>query len=213
MVVKCICGIVSISIFPIFLWDVSCVDLSTDRWLYDIVASLDVRARKACKLSSFHEGGRRRRIRCWWRSKSDLGFGPTTTTSIFQLLTLSCLPYFWGVTLNLVLTCHSILLLNYIRRYWLLPLPFTSWDHRRYMISRSRTKLSTTLNRLLVGLCVWDIIFSFPMLFTKAILKFEDWKLIGNNGSVVTYSAVMSSNQAACSTQGFFITLGMVGPK
>jgi len=43
-----------------------------------------------------------------------------------------------------------------------------------YVISRSRAKLSTTLNRLLVGLCVGDIIGSFPMLFSKAIIKLED---------------------------------------
>ena len=70
-----------------------------------------------------------------------------------------------------------------------------------YVISRSRSKFSTTLNRLLVGLCVGDIILSFPMLFSKATLTFEDRE---------SYTAVVPSNQAACSTQGFFITLGMV---
>jgi len=80
-----------------------------------------------------------------------------------------------------------------------------------YVISRSRAKLSTTLNRLLVGLCVGDIIYSFPMLFSKAILKFEDWESIDpSNGSVLfAYTTVSTSNQAACSTQGFFVTLGM----
>jgi len=82
-----------------------------------------------------------------------------------------------------------------------------------YVISRSRAKLSTTLNRLLVGLCVGDIIFSFPMLFSKAILKYEDWELINSDGSVFPYPAVITRNQAACSTQGFFIAVGMViGP-
>ena len=77
-----------------------------------------------------------------------------------------------------------------------------------YVISRSRAKLSTTLNRLLVGLCVGDIIFSFPMLFSKAILRYEE--RVFND---VAYTAVMPSNQAACSTQGFFVSLGMVlGP-
>jgi len=83
-----------------------------------------------------------------------------------------------------------------------------------YVISRSRSKLSTTLNRLLVGLCVGDIIYSFPMLFSKAILKFEDRERIDpSDGSVFPYTAVFTSNQAACSTQGFFILLGMaIGP-
>ena len=80
-----------------------------------------------------------------------------------------------------------------------------------YVISRSRAKLSTTLNRLLVGLCVGDIIFSFPMLFSKAILKFEDRER--EDGSVLFPAYPEYKNQAACSTQGFFITLGMaIGP-
>mmetsp|Transcript_17528 Transcript_17528/g.26244 ORF Transcript_17528/g.26244 Transcript_17528/m.26244 type:complete len:540 (+) Transcript_17528:108-1727(+) len=87
-----------------------------------------------------------------------------------------------------------------------------------YVISRSRSKLSTTLNRLLVGLCVGDIIFSFPMLFSKAIITFEDdWESIDPSDGllvvIVQQAYPESNNQAACSTQGFFITLGMViGP-
>jgi len=87
-----------------------------------------------------------------------------------------------------------------------------------YVISRSRAKLSTTLNRLLVGLCVGDIMFSFPMLFSKAIITFEDdWESIDPSDGllvvIVQQAYPESNNQAACSTQGFFITLGMViGP-
>jgi hypothetical protein len=82
-----------------------------------------------------------------------------------------------------------------------------------YVISRSRAKLSTTLNRLLVGLCVGDVIFSFPMLFSKAILKYEEWPWYFDDGSVGTYTNDFTSNPAACSTQGFFISIGMVlGP-
>jgi len=83
-----------------------------------------------------------------------------------------------------------------------------------YVISRSRARLSTTLNRLLVGLCVGDIMFSFSMLFSKAILKFEeDREWFNPDGSVFPYTAVFTSNQAACSTQGFFVSVGTwVGP-
>jgi len=93
------------------------------------------------------------------------------------------------------------------------PFPLFGSSAMLYVISRSRAKLSTTLNRLLVGLCVGDIIYSFPMLFSKAVLTFEDRQIIRNDGSVVTITSVMPSNQAACSKQGFFISIGMIiGP-
>jgi len=84
-----------------------------------------------------------------------------------------------------------------------------------YVISKSRAKLSsTTLNRILVGLCVGDIIFSFPMLFSKAIINYEDREWIDPpDGSVLVFTYPEPKNQAACSTQGFFFIRGMgVGP-
>jgi len=68
-----------------------------------------------------------------------------------------------------------------------------------YVISRSNDKLSTTLNRLLVGLCVGDIIFSFSMLITKFIVKLED----RGSGPVPG-----TTNWAACKTQGFLLYAG-----
>jgi len=53
------------------------------------------------------------------------------------------------------------------------------------------------------------------MLFSKAIVKFEGRELIDpSDGSVLfAYTVAMASNQAACSTQGFFVTLGtLLGP-
>jgi len=53
------------------------------------------------------------------------------------------------------------------------------------------------------------------MLFSKAIIKLENRESIDpSDGSVLSaYTAASTSNQAACSTQGFFFTIGMVvGP-
>jgi len=54
------------------------------------------------------------------------------------------------------------------------PFPLFGSSAMLYVISRSKAKLSTTLNCLLVGLCVDEIIFSFTMLFSKAIITYED---------------------------------------
>ena len=75
-----------------------------------------------------------------------------------------------------------------------------------YVISRSKDKLSTTLNRLLVGLCVGDLIFSFPMLFSKAIIKLEDRMRTDADG--VDRPVPGTTNWAACETQGFLLLVG-----
>jgi len=76
-----------------------------------------------------------------------------------------------------------------------------------YVISKSREKLKTTLNRLLFSLCIGDIMMSLPILFSKAIFKFED-RLGPNN--IPLYSIPVVTNQAACSAQGFFILAGVI---
>jgi hypothetical protein len=88
------------------------------------------------------------------------------------------------------------------------PLSLLGSSAMLYVISRSKDKLSTTLNRLLVGLCVADIIFSFPMLFSKLIIKLEDRELIDADGVIDSYSVPGTTNWAACRTQGFFIYVG-----
>jgi len=77
-----------------------------------------------------------------------------------------------------------------------------------YIISRSKDKLSTTLNRLLVGLCVADLIFSFPFLFSKAIIKFEDRTRTDADGVIESYKYPGTTNWTACETQGFLISFG-----
>jgi hypothetical protein len=65
-----------------------------------------------------------------------------------------------------------------------------------YVISRSKDKLNTTLHRLLLGLCIGDLLTSIALAFTKVIIYSEDGKI------------PMTSNQAACDAQGFFFVLG-----
>jgi hypothetical protein len=74
-----------------------------------------------------------------------------------------------------------------------------------YVLSKSRDKLNTTLNRLLLCLCVGDIILSFAFLFSKAIVNFDD-RL--NADGLPIYSIPVANNQAACNVQGFFVVLG-----
>jgi len=78
-----------------------------------------------------------------------------------------------------------------------------------YVISRSKDKLKTTMNRLLLGLCIGDIFLTLPMLFTKAIVKVEDLS-ITINGNMYSYQIPVITSRAACDTQGFFITLGSI---
>jgi hypothetical protein len=63
-----------------------------------------------------------------------------------------------------------------------------------YVISRSTDKLNTTLHRLLVGLCIGDLLTSIALAFTKVIINFEGFPVV--------------NNQAACGAQGFLIVLG-----
>jgi len=65
-----------------------------------------------------------------------------------------------------------------------------------YVISRSTDKLNTTLHRLLLGLCIGDLLTSIALAFTKVIIYSEDGKI------------PMTTNQAACDAQGFFFVLG-----
>jgi len=74
-----------------------------------------------------------------------------------------------------------------------------------YVISKSREKLGNTLNRLLVCLCIGDIMMSFAILFTKAVMKIED--RLGPDGMPM-YPIPVATNQVACNAQGFFILAG-----
>jgi hypothetical protein len=65
-----------------------------------------------------------------------------------------------------------------------------------YVIIRSTDKLNTTLHRLLLGLCIGDLLTSIALAFTKVIIYSEDGKI------------PMTTNQAACDAQGFFFVLG-----
>ena len=76
-----------------------------------------------------------------------------------------------------------------------------------YMISKSRDKLKTTLHRLLFCLCVADIMMSIAILFSKAVVKFQD--RLGPDGEPTIYSIPVATNQAACDAQGFFALLGV----
>ena len=64
-----------------------------------------------------------------------------------------------------------------------------------YVIFRSREKISTTLNRLLVGLCVGDILSSLALLCGKLTYQLE-------NGLPVATSKV------GCEIQGYFMIIG-----
>ena len=74
-----------------------------------------------------------------------------------------------------------------------------------YVVSQSRNKFKTTLNRLLLCLCIGDIILSIAFIFTKSIVKSDD-KF--NADGVLIYSLPVANNQAACNVQGFFFVLG-----
>jgi hypothetical protein len=63
-----------------------------------------------------------------------------------------------------------------------------------YVISKSTDKLNTTLHRLLLGLCIGDLLTSIALAFTKVIINFEGFPVV--------------NNQAACGAQGFLIVLG-----
>jgi len=76
-----------------------------------------------------------------------------------------------------------------------------------YVLSKSRDKLKTTLNRLLFCLCIGDIILSFAFLFYKAVAEEED--KLGPDGEPM-YSIPVATNQAACNAQGFFFVLGSI---
>ena len=65
-----------------------------------------------------------------------------------------------------------------------------------YVISRSTDKLNTTLHRLLLGLCIGDLITSIALAFTKIIIYSKDGQI------------PMTTNQAACDAQVFLIVLG-----
>jgi len=77
-----------------------------------------------------------------------------------------------------------------------------------HVISKSKDKLHTTLNRLLIGLCIGDLLASIPMAFSTAIIKYEERSLADDNGEMISYQIPVATNQAACHTQGFFIVLG-----
>eukprot|EP00979_Chaetoceros_neogracilis_P006045 scaffold1197_cov168-Chaetoceros_neogracile.AAC.4 len=65
-----------------------------------------------------------------------------------------------------------------------------------YVISRSTDKLNTTLHRLLLGLCIGDLLTSIALAFTKVIIYSEDGQI------------PMTTNQAACDAQVFLTVLG-----
>ena len=74
-----------------------------------------------------------------------------------------------------------------------------------YVLSKSRDKLNTTLNRLLLCLCIGDVILSFAFLFSKAVMNYIN--RLGPDGEPI-YSIPVANNQAACNVQGFIFVLG-----
>jgi len=71
-----------------------------------------------------------------------------------------------------------------------------------YTLFKSRDKLTTTLNRLVFGLSVGDIMQSLPMIFSTVVVPPRD----------VLWLPVTSS-QVGCNVQGFFIIAGgVLGP-